>query len=1148
MKKKLSLTAIMRITVINIALSLTLISGAIASSSKAQVLDKKLSLEAKDKEMSKVLVSIEKEAGINFIYSPVLVQTGNKVTVKFTNESLANILSKLLTSQNIKYEVSGNVIVLNRVVPVNDEPENQTLKAANVQAIPVTGVVTDENGLPVIGVSVTIKGSTVAVSTDKNGSFKISVPDANAVLVFRSVGYLTQEVAVGANTVLNVQLKTDSKALNEVVVVGYGSQKKSTLTGAITSLNAKTITALPVASVEQALQGRVAGLSVTNNGAPGTSPIVTIRGISSINFASDPLYVIDGFPTGNLSSFDSKDIESVEVLKDASAAAIYGSRATNGVILITTKKGARNGKIQVSLDSYAGIQSPSKTLDLLNTQQYVQYATMLLGADKLPPRFSQDNFNKPIYAGATQTYAQTNTNWQDAYFRRNALITSNSLSLAGGNDVSRFYTSAGYFKQNGIAQALDYERYNYRINSDHKISKVFTFGQNLYTAVSNQHYDATSGNRTQLTNVIRMQPYIPLHDPTKNGGFQGPISSFDGSDPTNPVESALIGSNTIKTIKILGTAFLEANLTSWLKFRSTFGVDYTNGYTQNYTPIYNDGGTLNAATASIANQRVSSTTKLYTEQLSFDKTFGLHHIGATAVYEQQGLNFITENSSGNQTTNLVKTLNGANNISANNTNQSNQLQSYVGRVTYDYASKYLLSGSIRRDGFSVWAPGHKYSNFPSASIGWKIDQEDFLKSNESVSELKLRAGYGLTGSNAGGLGNYPYLSAVSSNQAFYPIGNVAPGGGNASFTNGLTNPDLNWERTKQLNIGLDLGLYNNKITVVAEYFKRKTDNLILTVPTAPSQGFQGIGTYANVASMQNKGFELQLGYHKRDGEFKWDVTGLLSVIHNKVLKLNTPNAAIPSGSDADFGGGDVFTNTVAGQPVQSFYGWIADGIFKTAAEIAASPTQANAAPGDIKFKDISGPQGKPDGVIDSYDRTYIGSFLPKFTYSLNYTANYKNFDVSIFFQGVQGNKILNAENIILEGMPRLFNAGTQVLNAWTPQNSNSTIPRAIAGDPNRNGRLSTRWIEDGSYLRLKNVIVGYNLPQVLLRSITGNSFSRLRLYVSAQNLATFTKYNGFDPEVGNKNQNTSGGNLTNGVDFGQYPAARSFQFGIQAGF
>jgi len=1041
------------------------------------------------------------------------------------NTATLHALSKKITSDNKK------------------RPVTQTARQDSV----IHGKVTDETGTPLPGVTVSIKGSTKGTTTNPEGNYRIAIP-SKATLLFRNVGYIPQEVSAEGKTTLDIQLKTDTKGLNEVVVVGYGTQKRSTLTGAITSVNARTINALPVASVDQALQGRVAGLSVTNNGSPGSQAIVTIRGISSINFASDPLYVIDGFPTGNLSSFDSKDIESVEVLKDASAAAIYGSRATNGVILISTKKGNRNGKAQISLDTYAGIQSPSKKLDLLNTEQYLQYANTLLGAANLPPRFSPENFNLPVYQGASQTYAQTNTDWQDEYFISNALITSNNLSISGGNDISRFYSSGGYFKQDGIAQGLSYERFNYRINSDHKISKVFTFGENLYAASGKQHYDATQGNRTQLTNVIRMQPYIPVYDPTKAGGFQGPISSFDGSDPTNPVESALIGFNTIKTLKILGTAFLDINLASFLKFRSTFGIDYTNGYTQNYTPIYNDGGTLSATSAAIANQRISSTTKLYTQQLTFDKTYGVHHLAATAVYEQQGVSFLTETSSGNQSTNLVNTLNGASNINANTLNQSNLLQSYVGRLNYDLAGKYLLSASIRRDGFSIWAPGHKFENFPSASVGWKIDQEDFLKNSTAVSELKLRAGYGLTGIPPGGLGNYPYLSPVNSNQSFYPIGNIAPGSGNASYTNGLTNPDLSWEKTKQLNIGLDLGLLQNKITVVAEVFQRKTDNLILTVPTAPSQGFQGVGTLANIGSMENKGAELQLGYHQTTGDFKWDVTGVISVIRNKVLKLNTANASIPSGSDADFGGGDVFTNTVVGRPVQSFYGWIADGIFKSAAEVASSPTQANAAAGDIKFRDVSGPNGQPDGIIDSYDRTYIGSFLPKFTYSLNYNASYRNFEVALFFQGVAGNKILNAENIILEGMPRLFNAGTQVLDAWTPANSNSSIPRAIAGDPNRNGRLSTRWIENGSYLRLKNIMVGYTVPPRILESWGNNYISRLKFYISSQNLFTVTKYTGFDPEVGNKNQNTSGGNLTNGVDFGQYPAARSFQFGIQANF
>ncbi len=1017
----------------------------------------------------------------------------------------------------------------------------------DVQAVPVAGTVSDETGATLIGVTVKVKGSANGVTTDFNGKFRINAPDANSVLVFSYVGYTTQEVPLNGRTSVNVQLaKAATSNLNEVVVVGYGTQRRATVTGAISSVSAKTISALPVASVDQALQGRVAGLNVVNNGSPGNAPIVTIRGISSITFASNPLYVVDGFILngGSLNDYDPKDIENVQVLKDASTAAIYGSRATNGVIIVTTKKGSRDGKLNINFDSYAGIQSPSKYLDLLNTSQYVQYAAALNGATNLPPRLQPANFNAPAYAGATQTYAQTNTDWQRAYLKTNALLTGSNLSLSGGNDVSRFYTSAGYFKQNGIAQALGYERYNYRINSDHIISKVFTFGENLYTSSSKQLYDPTLGaNRTAITNVVRMLPYIPLHDPTKAGGYQGPISSFDASDPTNPVEAALIGSNTIKGVNVLGTGYLDVHLAPFLTFRSTAGINYISAYTNNYTPIYNDGGTSSSPSATIAYQRVTTSVKLFTQQLTFDKNFGKSHVAATAVYETQGVHSITQNESGNQSTNLIQSLQGATNISTNNTNQDNYIQSLLGRVNYEYNDKYLLQASIRRDGSSIWAPGHKYQSFPAASIGWKIDREEFLKDSKTISELKIRASYGTTGANPAALGNYPYAANVVSNGTVYPFGNIIPSAGNGSYTNGTPNPNLNWEKTKQLNIGLDFGLLNNKFTLVTEFFKRQTDNLILIPPTPLSFGFQGVGTDQNIGSMRNIGAELELGYHKTEGEFKYNITGLISVIRNKVLALNSPNASIPSGSDADFGGGDVFTNTVAGRAVQSYYGWIADGIFQNTAQIASSPKQANAAPGDIKFRDISGPNGTPDGIIDSYDRTYIGSFLPKFTYSLNYSATYKNFDATVFFQGVQGNKVLNAERIILEGMPRLFNAGTRVLDAWTPSNTNTEIPRAVNGDPNRNARLSTRWIEDGSYLRLKNVILGYTLPVNVLSSVSKSTIKRFRLYVSTQNLLTFTKYKGYDPEIGSKN-----GALTNGVDFGQYPSARSFQFGIQAGF
>ena len=512
----------------------------------------------------------------------------------------------------------------------------------------INGKVTDSKGNPIQKASVTVKGTRTGTTTDQDGMYTLTVPTNAKILVFSSVDMAPLEVILGTQTTISPSLKSVETILGDVVVVGYGTQKRSTLTGAVSSVSSKTLNELPVAGLDQALQGRVAGLTVTNNGSPGMAPIISIRGISSVTNISDPLYVIDGFPTGNLSSFDIKDVESLEVLKDASAAAIYGSRATNGVIMITTKKGKRDGRLTVNLDSYVGVQSPAKKISLLNTDQYLQYAKALLGPVGFASvaRLQDANFNKPIYDGTTQTFAQTNTDWQDEYFVNNALLTQHNLSVSGGNAMSRFYTSAGYFKQDGIAQGLNYERGNFRINSEHIISKMFTFGENLYMAVGNQRVDGTGGNRSPLTNVVRMLPYIPVHDPTKAGGFRGPENSIDGSDPTNPVEAAILNEDRFKTLKILGTAYLDVNLTSWLKFRSTFGADYTNQYEQKYLPIFNDGGTGSATSATISNERKLYTTLLYTQQLSFDKQFGEHHINVTAVYEQQGQHLSDETAAG----------------------------------------------------------------------------------------------------------------------------------------------------------------------------------------------------------------------------------------------------------------------------------------------------------------------------------------------------------------------------------------------------------------------------------------------------------------------------------------------------------------------
>ena len=1097
----------------------------------------KVNLSLNGVKITKLFKAIEKETDYRFAFSNDIIPEDWLVTINVKQMPLSQVMNEVMSPTKLKYrfdEQSGIIII--------SEKTESFLKDFDVPAPrTITGNVTNDQGEALSGVSVQAKGEAKATTTSADGLFTINVEDNTKILIFSFVGMITKEINIEGKASLQVVLSLSNRALDEVVVVGYGTQKRTLITGAVSSVNSKTLNETPALTISQALQGRVAGLQVTNNGSPGSEPIVRIRGISSISYASDPLYIIDGFPTGDLAAIDVKDIETVDVLKDASAAAIYGSRATNGVIIITTKKGRRDSKMRVNLDSYYGTQELTQRLDLLNTEQFKQYALAYRGSQV--QRLLAPDLNQPTHAGASQTYGQTNTDWQNAYFRKGAM-NGHNIGLSGGNDISRFYASAGYLDQKGTAPSVGYTRYNFRLNSDHVISKVFTFGENLYIASGDQAYDNNeTGSRTNLVNVIRMMPHIPVFDPTSNGGYRGVNATLDGGDPTNPVEDAALknpGNRT--TAKILGTAYMDINFTKWLKFRSTYGVDYANTLNYRFSPIFNNNGAIagsSATLASITNNRGVSTVQLFTEQLSADKTFGNHHINVIAVYEQQSQVTRQENSNGNQASNDLRTLNNATNIFGQTLIGQNTLLSYLGRVNYDFKGKYLLSAAIRRDGLSVWAPGKKWATFPSGSIGWRVDQEDFMQGQSKISELKLRAGYGITGLNGLVLGNTPWLVSVNSNSAYYPFGGSATSGP-ASSIQRLGNQDLEWEKTKQLNIGIDLGLLKNKVTLTLEYYQRKTDNLILSVPLPPSFGFINSSVSQNVAAMTNNGFEAQLGYNKREGEFTWNASANLSLNTNKVTRLAEGVSNIEAGADADFGAYNI-TNTAVGQSIQAFYGWQVEGIFQDASEISKHAVQtAGTAPGDLKFKDTNN-----DGVIDLKDRQFLGSFIPKATYALNLGANYKNFDLSIFFQGVSGNKIYNATRVITEGMIRFFNAGTQVLNAWTPTNKNTNIPRAASSDPNQNARSSTRFLEDGSYLRLKNFMLGYNVPAKSLASTTKGVIKNIRVYVAAQNVLTFTNYSGYDPEVGNR---TPGSSLTNGIDFAVYPQPKALQVGIQATF
>lgn len=1038
------------------------------------------------------------------------------VLMTFTTTYAEGIITKTSNSSNLSYHYSED--------------------------IPVKGKVVDESGASLNGVNITIKGTVRGTNTNGKGEFSINVANDKAVLVFSFVGFESKEVVVGTRTRMNITLNPDNRALEEIVVVGYGTQKKTSVTGAVASVSQKDIKALPVASFSQAIQGRIAGVSVTNNSGPGTEPVVRVRGVGSVSLNPNPLYVIDGIPFGGLNSIDPKDIESMEVLKDASAASIYGSRASNGVILVTTKKG-KPGKLSVEFSSYVGTQSVWKTLNLLDRDQYIKYGTALLTASGQPVPERFNNLNVPIYPGATTTFGQTNTDWQSAMFR-NAPISDNQISISGGNDVSRFFTSIGYFNQDGILPQTNFNRYNFRVNSEHKISKAITIGQNLGLSTDGSTAERDAGGRSLVMNIMRMVPYWPERDPTKIGGFSTTAQGLDATDPENPLRIAEQEQKfqTSRNLKVIGSIYTDIRFTDWLKYRFTAGLDYGNGRFNSFLPIYNDGN-RSRDLANVSETRNEFVSTIFTNQLTFEKSFGKHAVNFTAVVEKQDVGLRIIDASGQRPDNSIQTIQGVSNPIGSSSLSENTLISYVGRLNYEYAGKYLLGATVRRDGSSKFAPDRKWGSFPSLSLGWRISEEPFMKDIKAISELKIRGSIGKTGYNS--IGDYDYAPLVNANGTIYPFGNQKQLG---SFFNRLGNTDLTWETTTMTNIGIDLSLLNNKITMAMELYNRQTDGLLLNIPLPESNGYT-LSPLANVGSMKNYGFELSAGYNHKGNDFSWNLTGILDITRNRVLSLATPSATINSGASADFGGAEI-TRTEAGQPIQSFFGWQVDGIFQNKGEIDAANASAKSkggtfyqndktSPGDIRFKDLNG-----DGKVDASDRTYLGSFLPDFSYGINWGGNYKNFDFTVYFQGVQGNKVYNGSKVIGQGMLRLFNATTDVLNAWTPQNTNTNIPRAVSGDPNQNARTSDRFLEDGSYLRLKNLIIGYSIPTAKISKFTRNVLTKCRVYVSSQNLFTITKYSGYDPEISSK----FGVLLNNGIDYGQYPQARTVTVGVNLGF
>jgi TonB-linked SusC/RagA family outer membrane protein len=1004
----------------------------------------------------------------------------------------------------------------------------------------VTGTVLDDNQQPVASANVVLKGTQTGALTDSNGKFTINVPSTGGSLLISFIGFVTQEVPIGTSSVLNVTLQTESTALSEVVVVGYGTQRRADVTGAISSVSSEKLNAVPVGNMDQALQGRAAGLVVIANGAPGTAATVRVRGISTVNDAN-PLYVIDGVVSTTINNLSPSDIERIEVLKDASTAAIYGSLGSNGVIMVTTKKG-KAGKVIVDFEGYYGVQYSDKRYDLLDAEQYREYATG--GAFSTPTVYSNPTYADRLAGIGPSQPEGGETDWQDEIYQTGPM-QNYDLALSGGNENSTFRLSTGYQNQQGIVIYTGLERYNFRANSEFK-KGILKIGENFSLTAGLQDPMYDSGGRSLLEHAIKMAPYLPVYNENNLGGYQGPSSPIDGQDAENPVRIMELNSRSLNTMTILGNLYGEVDIVKGLKFRTSIGLENMGSRFEEFRPTYNDdnlgSATHQSTKANITKNQADYTSLLFTNSLNYGLTLaGKHNFEALALTEYSDVHSTVLNAqSTNSITNEIQELSSSE-ASLGSQSFDYYRISYLGRLNYNYDGKYLFSASLRTDASSRFGANERWGTFPSVSVGWNIAKEAFMSSVPSISNLKLRASWGMAGNDK--IPDYSYSTSLTSDMYYVindlPVVGTTPGG--------AANPDLKWEETTMTNIGLDLGLFNNQFTLSAEYYMNSSEDLLMQVPLPESLGdFRGTIS-KNAGSMDVNGFELQLGYNDFEGDFQWSANLNLGTFKNEVKSLGGATSISGAGFE-----GENLTRCEVGQPAFFFYGWEFDGIFQSESEaktyMDSTQFKLNACnAGDFRIKDTNG-----DGIISEADRTNIGIPFPKMTLGLDLNASYMGFDLNIFISGVYGNKLYNTNIYDLQGMPRLFNAGVEVLDRWTPENPSNTIPRA--GEVAANVRASTRYVEDGSYTKLKNITLGYTVPG----NLTKHKLTKLRVYVSAQNMICITNYSGLDPEVGSYRANqgvgligspqTSSTNFDNGIDRGNYPIPKSVIGGFQITF
>lgn len=972
------------------------------------------------------------------------------------------------------------------------------------QQITVQGVVKDQTGETVIGASVMEKGTTNGTITGIDGDFSLNM-SPNGTLVVSFVGYKTQEVQVKGQKQLQVVLSEDAEMLDEVVVIGYGTMKKSDLTGAVSSIGNKDIKDSPVSNLGQAIQGKISGVQIVDAGKPGDNVSIKIRGLGSINNC-DPLVVIDGVPTDlGLSSLNMADVERLDVLKDASATAIYGSRGANGVVMITTKRGTE-GKGKLAVSANYSFQNATNVPSLLNAAQYAELSNdMMVNSGRNP---------NPEWANPSELGA--GTDWMDELLRT-GVMQNYTVSYSGGNEKSHYYVSGGFLDQSGIVKSVNYRRFTFQSNSDAQVLKWLKFSNSITFSA-----DTKKSGSYNIGDALKALPIYPVKN--EDGSWSGPDGNSEWYGSTrNPIGPTELNKSQTDGYNFLANLTAELTFTKWLKFKSTFGYDAKFWFIDNFTPKYNWKPTPTEETSRYKSDN-KSFTYLWDNYFLFDHTFAeKHRVGLMAGMSAQWNTNDYLNAQKNvfMFDNVHEMDNGEEMYAIGGNETEWALLSYMARVNYSYEDRYLLTATIRRDGSSRFGKKHRWGTFPSVSVAWRASQEKWFPKNDYINDLKVRAGYGVTGSQAS-VGNYSYLASY--NTSVYPFG-ISSGNQTALVSSTLANPYIHWEEVAQTNIGFDASLFNSRVMFSFDAYLKETRDMLVKASIPITSGFEDTTTtYTNAGKVRNQGIEMSLHTINLTGELGWETNLTATYNKNKIKDLNSDVPYYINQINNSY-----VTMLAKDYPINVFYGYVTDGIFQNQSEVNTHAVQPGAEPGDIRFRDLNN-----DGVINDSDRTVIGNPNPSWLFSMNNSLSYKGFELSVFLQGIAGNKIYNANNIDNTGMAAAYNQTTDVLKRWQGEGTSNSMPHAVFGDPNQNTRVSDRFVENGSYLRLKNITLSYTFPKQWLQKA---QIENARLSLSCENVATITGYSGFDPEVG-----------INGIDQNRYPISRTFSLGLNFNF